>query len=412
MRPRSCAGSATGSRTPICTASSKSAKLSLAQRLQQAFESWLAARRALFVFDDFEQNLDPANEGVRWRDRKAQEVLMAVLAAIHGSGSDSRVIVTSRYGFPISRPCRLEPIDLPSLAGADLRKKTGSLLRLREGNPAVPATLRKRAVELTAGNPRLLERMDAALHCTRLGLDREALLARLGATETEFREELILATLLGHLTTEERGLIALLGLYRLPVPLQALAAIAQDADPAARLHRAAALGLIEVHRLQGAEPLYYVSPLVTVLVASELVEAEREAKTGEAARALFVVWWEGVEIPDGERMMEVRRLALAGRVPAIAARTTEWLATRLLSVHAAEEARRLCAEAVALVKTPRLLTGLARAEAFQGRGVGRAALRRGARDERATRYRDPGRRGPCRATVSLCRPPRETRAPG
>ena len=341
--------------------------LSLAQRLQQAFESRLAARRILFVFDDFEQNLEPTDEGVRWRDPKALEGLNAVLAAIHGSGSESRVIVTCRYGFPIRRPCRLEPIELSSLSGADLRKKTESLVRLREGHPAVPAALRERAVELAAGNPRLLERMDAALH--QVGLNREALLARVAATEAEFREELILATLLGHLTPEARRLIALLGLYRLPVPLQALAAIAQDTDPAPRLDRPAALGLIEVHRLPGAEPLYYASPLVTVLVADELVEAERDAKTGEAARALSVLWWDGVENPGWERLMEVRRLALAGKVPPIVAQMTEWLASRLLSVHAAAEAGHLCAEALALAKTPGLLLALARAEAFQGDGA-------------------------------------------
>ena len=172
-------------------------ELSLAQRLRQVFQSGLAARHVLFVFDDFEQNLEPADEGVRWRDRKvlqgvhgAQETLSAILAAIHESGSDSRVIVTSRYVFPIRRPCRLEPIDLPSLAGADLHKKTEALPRLREGNQAVPTALRERAVELAAGNPRLLERMDAALH--QVGLDREVLLARLGdrqPVEPEERDE-------------------------------------------------------------------------------------------------------------------------------------------------------------------------------------------------------------------------------
>jgi CHAT domain-containing protein/tetratricopeptide (TPR) repeat protein len=342
-------------------------ELSLAQRLQHVLENRLAARRVLFVFDDFEQNLEPDYDGVRWKDAKTQAVLDALVAAIHESGSDSRVIVTSRYVFPIRRPYRLEPIEPPSLTGADLRKKTEALPRLREENLAIPAALRERAIELAAGNPRLLERMDAALH--QVGLDREALLARLAATEAAFREELILATLLGHLGAAERRLIALLGLYRLPIPIQGLAAIAEDADPAARLNRPVALGLIEVHRLPDAEPLYYVSPLVTVLVTDEWVGAERQAKTAEAARALSGLWWEGGGTRDWERVMEVRRLALAGQVPVIAAATTEWVASGLLNVHAAAETARLCAEALALVETPRLHSNLARAEAFQGNGA-------------------------------------------
>ena len=342
-------------------------ELSLAQRLQHVLENPLAARRVLFVFDDFEQNLEPDDDGVRWKDAKTQAVLEGLVAAIHESGSDSRVIVTSRYIFPIRRPYRLEPIEAPSLTGADLRKKTKALPRLREENPAIPAALRERAVELAAGNPRLLERMDAALH--QVGLDREALLARLAATEAAFREELILATLLGHLGAAERRLIALLGLYRLPIPIQALAAIAEDADPAAHLNRPVALGLIEVHRLPDAEPLYFVSPLVTALVTGEWVEAERQAKTAEAARALSGLWWEGVGTRDWERVMEVRRLALAGQVPVIAAATTEGIASGLLNVHAAAETARLCAEALALVETPGLHSSLARAEAFQGDGA-------------------------------------------
>jgi hypothetical protein len=200
----------------------------------------------LFVFDDFERNLEPGEQGGEWKNPEARRCLHALLEALHLAGSESRAIVTSRYQFPLEHPERLASVSLDGFRAADLRKKTESLERLREG-AKTPPDLREAAVALGAGNPRLLERLDDALGAP--GLDSAALLQRLQAVREEFREKILLRTLVDSLEPADRRCLALAALYRLPVPLAALTAL----DPAANPQAAVALGLAEATRLEADE---------------------------------------------------------------------------------------------------------------------------------------------------------------
>jgi tetratricopeptide (TPR) repeat protein len=335
--------------------------LALPAWLKALVETVLERRPVLFVFDDFEHNLRAGEQGGEWAAPEARRCLHALLEALHRAGSPSRVIVTSRYAFPLEHPERLAPLSLDGFRDADLRKKTERLECLRE-EAKTPPDLREAAVELGAGNPRLLERLDAALGAP--GLDGAALLQRLRAVREEFREDIVLRALVDGLRAADRRGLALAALYRLPVPLAALAA----PDPAAHPRAAVALGLAEENRLEADEVLYFVPELVAELLEGELDEATRRAAIDAAAEVLYRLWWTEAETVRWERVAEVRRLALlAGQAEAVA-RTTEWLAGRLLDAYEAGAARELCREALALGDDAMVWLNLGRAGQFLGDG--------------------------------------------
>jgi len=317
--------------------------LALPAWLQALLETALA-RPVLFVLDDFEHNLQAGEQGGEWAHPEARRCLHALLEALHRAGSESRVIVTSRLTFPLEHPERLAPIPLTAFRDADLRKKIERLEQLRDEG-ATPAPLRAAAIALGAGNPRLLERLDTALGTA--GLDHAALLERLQQARAEFREQLLLRTLVDWLESADRRFLARAALYRLPVPREALAAAGELPDPAAHLRAPIALGLLEPGRLDYGEELYLVPELVADLLVPELDEDSRRAALAAAA-ALYRLWWTDSASRQWERVTETRRLALeAGQAEAVA-RTTEWLTDQLLYANEARTAQGLCREALAL----------------------------------------------------------------
>jgi hypothetical protein len=71
-------------------------QLPLAPWLQALFEQYFLDRPALFVFDDFEKNLDLSDSGVVWRNYSAPTCMQELLYALHVAGSASRALITSR----------------------------------------------------------------------------------------------------------------------------------------------------------------------------------------------------------------------------------------------------------------------------------------------------------------------------
>ena len=76
---------------------------SLKERLVRVLKGPRASKPVLFVFDDFEANLEAQSNGGYEVQQAAREVLDAVLAATHGTASTSRIL-TSRMRFPSQGP--------------------------------------------------------------------------------------------------------------------------------------------------------------------------------------------------------------------------------------------------------------------------------------------------------------------
>jgi tetratricopeptide (TPR) repeat protein len=398
-------------------------QLPLGPWLRAILEQWLFERPALFVFDDFEQNLDLSDNGVIWRSRSALNCLHELLDAIRTSGSASRVLITSRYEFPINRPEWLTSISLMSLRGSDQEKITGSLenLGLKKN-----LRIRDHAISIAAGNPRLLNRLDKALGTH--ALDHSQLLLKLEDIREEFREELILHELIGVLDERSRRLLERLSIHRLPVfeevvfahsssidadssqkdvlpflddrptaeswlfsrirlPLfsmgQALRSIFQSwLGPISatserhsslalgtrdRWHMPVALGLLEAHEVQNERRMYFVSPVVAGLLEPKLALEERAQAVLDGANALFNVWNPSEAINNWEQTSELRRLSLEAGLALPVELTTIRMVDKLV-VDQARAAKHLCEEALQLFPSSRLFQRLSTIELALGNG--------------------------------------------
>jgi len=308
----------------------------LALRLRQIFQHVDAFHAALFVFDDFEQNFRA--DDYQNVDVTAYEIITALLAAIRQTGSPSRVLITSRYAVAVTAPLRLADIALSSFQGADLDKKTAAL-RLSYLPPKPDtATLaqEQQAIQLAAGNPRLLERLYQVLASD---LDTDALFAQLAQKQAEFREELLLATLLGYQNAATRRLIAGLALFEVFIPETVLAAALGLPDFAACLRAALAVGLVETSAAG-----YFVSRLLLPLLVGELDEAEQRGIYSLAAEGLYGLWWESDYVIGLEELAELSRVAKRGGQQRLYSEVTGFLAQRLQALCRYDEAKSLYEE--------------------------------------------------------------------
>ncbi|CAN96872.1 hypothetical protein sce6703 [Sorangium cellulosum So ce56] len=296
--------------------------LPLKARIRSALEGPLEQAPALFIFDDFERNLDLANLAAG-PHLEALDVLQAVAQAIRETCSESRMIVTSRFAFQLASPDSgpfLVPEGMESMRGADLRKKLAQLPHLG-GDMMIDTEMRARMVEIAGGNPRLLERLNRVLGCT--SVDVMPLLAEMAAKAEEFREEIFLDGLVRQQAAACHRMLAQLAVVRLPVDRTAVEAIVEgEVDP--HLARAGELGLVEVGiEMETGAPRYAVPAVVEPVLREVLSEEEHGEATGRAARWLRKAWEKrGSE----DRAIEIYRLALAAGEQDIAVRGCDVIA--------------------------------------------------------------------------------------
>jgi hypothetical protein len=237
----------------------------LADRLRFVLDGPLANTRCMFVFDDFEDgNLEPDGRGGHQCTAEALQVLQAFGTAISRTGSPSRILITSRYDFPLPTPLQVVRQPIGHLQGADLKKK----LRLTENlGPfsSVQEVVRTRAITAAAGIPRLLERLDDLVGMDLSDLD--ARFAAIEATEVEYREKLLLQQLLDAQPSRVRRAIALAAVYEIAVPGEAILALSPEHLISGDVEGAVGVGLLEggIHPSTG-ELRYLVSPLLRPLL--------------------------------------------------------------------------------------------------------------------------------------------------
>jgi hypothetical protein len=261
----------------------------LPTRLQYLFSGPLTTIPCLFVFDDFHDgNLDTSASGAYMGTPEALDVLAAFLGAIRSTNSRSRVIITSRFQFPIDPRYDVHQEGLESMRGADLEKKLqlSSALRL---DSDIPKDLRARAIATSAGNPRLLEWLDRVLLDTQT--DHAALLSAMEAKAAEFREDVLAEKLLQEQKKALRRLLALVKVFELPVPIEAVRAVAGDIPVEPHMSRSVSLGLLEA----GVDPMvggqrYLVSNVLAPLLAHDISDDERKAAYAQGATVLHRLW--------------------------------------------------------------------------------------------------------------------------
>ncbi len=344
--------------------------LSLRQRLRHLLAA--AEQACLFVFDDFEQNverdaghaprLDPTGRAIL--EPAALGVLTDLLAAVRETRSASRALVTCRYQLSLPDPASLHPEELESFRGADLEKKLASLPALQPEAKTEPA-LRTRATELAAGNPRLLERLNTVL--ADAATDSEAILSAMEAAAESFREDVLLRTLLHLQPPAGRALLARLSVYGLPVPRTGVEAVADGQELEPHLQRAVALGLAETAPGPKGEPLFYVSALLDPLLEPELTGDARTAICARAARLTYQNWWREADSTTEGQLLEIHRLAILGGECEIAAEIVIRVGNRWLALSRFRELEILCQATISQCPDYRVLHGLAKAEELLGK---------------------------------------------
>ncbi|MCX7088945.1 MAG: tetratricopeptide repeat protein [Methylococcales bacterium] len=290
----------------------------------------------LIVLDDFEQNIDIETQRV---DPTAYAVLTALLTAIHQSNSKSRVIITSRYAFAVDKPLHLLALAVIDLRKADLQKKIRHLIsdHQLEDRANDHAVLFQQATDLGAGNPRLLERLYKLLAVD--SIDAASVFQQLADKQVEFREELLLETLLSYQTPSTRQLCATAALFEIFMPKAVLAAIFEPALLEPCLAAALAVGLIETYQER-----YFVSRLLLPLVADELDAEQRLTIYAKAAVCLSALWWDSDYKIKEEEIRELIRIARAGERKDIFLKPAQAFAQRLYAVSSYNEAHALYEE--------------------------------------------------------------------
>ena len=248
-------------------------------------EGPLAAAPCVFIFDDFEDgNLKTDSVGKYHCTPEALAVLTSFAKAITDTGSQSRIIVASRYDFPLPGHISSHTWPINPLLGHDLDKK----LRLTEHlgpDSTFDAEVKKRAIIAAAGIPRLIERLDALL-ATHTAADTRTVLTAIETTQIEYREELLLDKLVSASPPSVRRLLGLLSVYEIPVPLKAILPLDPDTDLNADLKEAVQTGLAHAGIHPGTGEMHYlVSPLVRphltnnseALTPSEIMTAQKRA---------------------------------------------------------------------------------------------------------------------------------------
>jgi hypothetical protein len=266
----------------------------------------LADIPCVFVFDNFEDgNLEPDGDHYTWAPRQdpdrasALEVVGALLRAIRATGSPSRVIITSRYQFPEPPGTRLRFEPLRSLATNELTKKLAALPNLRP-TATTTAAIRERAVNVAAGNPRLLEWLDKVVDAP--DLDTDAVLDAIEAKAAEFRETILAEQLLTRIPDPTALLLARVNVVELPIPVETIQAIHNNADVDTHLARATQLGLIELSPdPETGTNHYLVSNVLRPLLRPLLTNDQHTTTCAAAARSLDLIWAGGPPNPTNHQ---------------------------------------------------------------------------------------------------------------
>jgi len=283
----------------------------LKYRLRDVFEALNEAgeKPFLLVFDDFEWNLEPRQGDYILQSHVAQ-LLEALVWAVQETDAPHRIIITCRYQFQSDLLNRffIQPLD--SFHDADLLKK---LRRLEDFNSEdIDGALIERALNLAAGNPRLLEWLNDKVLSQD---DAEAQLTQLETSSEDWKGKIIWDELYQQI---DRPLEKILGLglvYEIPVPMAALEAVCQSLpDYQQQLQRGINLGLIEVSsELQERDRLYRVSRILPRIIPSIQLpqDSSQFSSLHRKAGEVLTELWGNQENENEERWREIFRLKFA-----------------------------------------------------------------------------------------------------
>jgi hypothetical protein len=264
----------------------------------------------LLIFDDFEWNLEPQEDGTYKIRPEPAGVLQAVIEAV--LNTNHKIIITCRYNKFDSGSCILPhfyPQGLEPPSKSDLEK----LFRRLENfnSDRVEAKLQEKAKEIAAGNPRLLEELNIVLGKSLTVAQRE-----LGEYEKDpNKKDSIIWRELYDQIKKDNELEAVLGcglVYRIPVPRSFLVEVCGEKEE--QIEKGINLGLIEESSEREEENrLYRVSPILPKTISSIHLPVDEQERLALHRKAynLLNSPWANKENENEERWAEIFRLAFA-----------------------------------------------------------------------------------------------------
>jgi hypothetical protein len=266
----------------------------------------------LLIFDDFEWNLEPQEDGNYTIRTEPARVLQAVIEAV--LNTNHKIIITCRYNkfdkdsfiLPYFYPQGLEP---PSKS--DLAK----LLRRLENfnSDGVAPELKEKAKEVAAGNPRLLEELNTVLGKSSAVAQREL---EEYEKDPNKKESIIWRELYDQIKKDSE-LEAVLGcglVYRIPVPKSSLVEVCGEKDE--QIEKGINLGLIEESSEREEENrLYRVSPILPKTISSIHLPVDEQELLSLYRKGyeLLDSLWGNKKNKNEERWGEIFRLAFADK---------------------------------------------------------------------------------------------------
>jgi CHAT domain-containing protein len=286
----------------------ENSQVPLKSRLKYLFSQLaeMAERPFLFIFDDFEWNLEP-REGRYIFKSEVFPILAALISAIREKGTEHRIIITCRYRFDSELLDDFYEQGLESLKKAELAKK---LSRLEHFNSQkIPEDLRERALTLAAGNPRLLEFLNDEV----LGeKDAQAKLIKLEQSPELWKDKIIWKELYQEIDEPLQQILSYCLIYEIPVPMEALEVVCESLpNYQQQLNRGLCLGLIEPN----PQKEYQVSLILPHIISTiKLPQDEKNLSklSGKAVQKLSQLWGKK-ENENLEKWQEIFRLAFADK---------------------------------------------------------------------------------------------------
>ncbi|MGB3508425.1 MAG: hypothetical protein WBA93_04150, partial [Microcoleaceae cyanobacterium] len=284
----------------------------LKYRLRDLFENLIEAgeKPFLFIFDDFEWNLEPREGGYVLKP-EAAEVLNALVWAIQEVGAREKIIITCRYEFQSELLSEFWVQGLEAFRKADLGKKLKRLENFNSGK--IDEKLIERALKLADGNPRLLEWLDnEILSCE----DIEGKLSQLEYSSEDWQGKIIWSELYAQIDEKIVRVLSHCLVFEIPVPMLALEAVCESISGyKEKLNRGIDLGLIEVSsEVEESDRVYRVSRILPRIISSiKLPEVPEVYSLYEkGSEKLFELWGMRDNISE-EKWREFFRLKFANK---------------------------------------------------------------------------------------------------
>ena len=273
----------------------------------------LGEKPFLFIFDDFEWNLEP-REGHYILKSEVVPILEALILAIRETGTEHRIIITCRYRFDSELLDSFYEQGLEPLRKAELTKK---LNRLKNFNSdRISEDVRERALNLADGNPRLLEFLNNGILEEQ---DAEAKLTELENSPELWKnkiDKIIWEELYQLIDEPLQQVLSHCLVYEIPVPIAAFERVCESLpNYQQQLQRGLDLGLIEVSsEFQEGDRFYRVSRILPhVIPQIQLPPVPEVYGLYQKAHEKLNQLWENKTNRSEEQWQEIFRLLFADK---------------------------------------------------------------------------------------------------